>query len=108
MQLSVRYMRARLAPAAVAVVAALFRPAGWRRSVSLATLVITRTVLLLVGGGIVSYQLLEAKRLHLEQAIELHDLAGVSVISRIERNPGRGASASFNSQALRAAYSPQY
>ena len=106
---SVRYNAApALLPLLWLLLLPFFGRPGWRRSVSLATLVITGTVLLLVGGGIVSYQLLEAKRLHLEQAIELHDLAGVSVISGTDVIPDEAKSASFSSEALRAAYSPEY
>jgi hypothetical protein len=79
---------------------------GWRRSVILATLAITGTALLLVGGGLVSYQFLDAKRLHLEQAIELYDLAGISVMSGTDIIPDEAKGADFSSQALRAAYSP--
>jgi hypothetical protein len=79
---------------------------GWRRSVGMATLAITGTALLLVGGGLVSYQLLDAKRIHLEQAIELYDLAGISVISGADVIPDEAKRANFSLQALRAAYSP--
>src|SRR5262252_9184809 len=79
---------------------------GWRRSVGMATLTIIGTALLLVGGRLVSYQLLDAKRLHLEQAIELYDLAGISVISGADVIPDEAKSTNFSSQALRAAYSP--
>jgi hypothetical protein len=79
---------------------------GWRRSVGSATLAITGTALLLVGGGLVSYKLLDAKRIHLEQAIELYDLAGISVISGADVIPDEAKGANFSSQALRAAYSP--
>jgi len=79
---------------------------GWRRSVGMATLAITVTALLLVGGRLVSYQLLDAKRIHLEQAIELYDLAGISVISGVDVIPDEAKRANFSSQALRAAYSP--
>lgn len=79
---------------------------GWRRSVGVATLAIIGTALLLVGGRLVSYQLLEAKQLHLEQAIELYDLAGISVISAADVIPEEAKGANFSSQALRAAYSP--
>jgi hypothetical protein len=79
---------------------------GWRRSVGVATLAIIGTALLLVGGRLVSYQLLEAKRIHLEQAIELFDLAGISVISGANVIPDEAKRANFSSEALRAAYSP--
>jgi hypothetical protein len=54
---------------------------GWRCNVGIATIAIIGTGLLLVGDRLVSYRLLEAKQTHLEQAIELFDLAGISVIS---------------------------
>jgi hypothetical protein len=79
---------------------------GWRRSVGVATLAIIGTALLLVGGRLVSYQLLDAKRMHLEQSIELYDLAGISVISGADVIPHEAKGANFSSQALRAAYSP--
>jgi hypothetical protein len=79
---------------------------GWRRSVGMAMLAITATALLLVGGGLVSYQLLDAKRIHLEQAIELFDLAGISVLSGADVIPDEAKRANFSSQSLRAAYSP--
>ena len=79
---------------------------GWRRSVGVATLAIAGTALLLVGGRLVTYQLLDAKRIHLEQAIELYDLAGISVISGADVIPDEAKSTNFSSQALRAAYSP--
>jgi hypothetical protein len=79
---------------------------GWRRSVGTATLAIIGTALLLVGGRLVSYQLLDAKRIHLEQAIELFDLAAISVISGADVIPDEAKRANFSSQALRAAYSP--
>lgn len=81
---------------------------GWRRSVGITALAITGTALLLVGGGLVSYQLLDAKRLHLEQVIELYDLAGISVRSGTDVIPDEAKSANFSSEALRAAYSPEY
>jgi hypothetical protein len=79
---------------------------GWRRSVGVATLAIIGTALLLVGDRLVSYQLLGARRIHLEQAIELFDLAGISVISGADVIPDEAKRANFSSQALRAAYSP--
>jgi hypothetical protein len=79
---------------------------GWRRSVGVATLAVTGTALLLVGDRLVSYQLLEAKQIHLEQAIELYDLAGISVISGADVIPDEAKRANFSPQALRAAYSP--
>ena len=79
---------------------------GWRRSVGMATLAISGTALLLVGGRLVSYQLLDAKRIHLEQAIELYDLAGISVISGADVIPDEAKRANFSSQVLRTAYSP--
>jgi hypothetical protein len=79
---------------------------GWRRSMAVATIAIIGTGLLLVGGRLVSYQLLEAKRIHLEQAIELFDLAAISVISGADVIPDEAKRANFSSQALRAAYSP--
>jgi hypothetical protein len=83
-----------------------FGQPGWRRSVGMGALAIIGTGFLLVGGQLVSYQLLEAKRIHLEQAIELFDLAGISVISGADVIPDEAKTANFTSQALRAAYSP--
>ena len=83
-----------------------FSRPGWRRSVGMATLAIIGTGLLLVGDRLVSYQLLDAQRLHLEQAIELYDLAGISVISGADVIPDEAKGANFSSQALRAAYGP--
>jgi hypothetical protein len=85
-----------------------FRRSGWRRSVGIATLAILGTGLLLVGGQLVSYQLLDAKRIYPEQVIELYDLAGISVISGTDVIPAEAKSANFSSEALRAAYSPEY
>jgi len=79
---------------------------GWRRSVGMATLAIIGPALFLVGGRLVSYQLLDAKRIHLEQAIELFDLAAISIISGADVIPDEAKSANFTSQALRASYSP--
>jgi hypothetical protein len=79
---------------------------GWRRSVGMGALAIIGTALLLVGGRLVSYQLLEAKRIPLEQFIELYDLAGISVISGDDVIPDEAKGTNFSSQALRAAYSP--
>jgi len=79
---------------------------GWRRNMGIATIAIIGTGLLLVGGRLVSYQLLEAKRIHLEQSIELFDLAAISVISGADVIPDEAKRANFSSQALRAAYSP--
>jgi hypothetical protein len=105
----VRYNAApALLPLLWLVLLPFFARPGWRRSLSLSTLAITGTALLLVGGGIVSYQLLDAKRLHLEQAIELHDLAGISIRSGTDVIPDEAKSASFSAKALRAAYSPEY
>jgi hypothetical protein len=81
---------------------------GWRRNIGIATIAIVGTGLLWVGGQLVSYQLLEAKRLHLEQAIELYDLAGITVISGTDVIPDEAKTANFSSEALRAAYSPEY
>jgi hypothetical protein len=83
-----------------------FGQPGWRRSVGMATLAIIGTGLLLVGGQLVSYQLLEAKRIHLEQALELYDLAAISVRSGADVIPDEAKRANFSSQALQAAYSP--
>src|SRR5499427_972256 len=85
-----------------------FRRSGWRRSVGMAALAITGTALLLVGGGLVSYQLLDAKRIYPEQVIELYDLAGISVRLGTDVIPAEAKSANFSSEALRAAYSPEY
>jgi len=74
---------------------------GWRRGVGMAALAITGTALLLVGG-----RLLGATRIHLEQAIELYDLAGISVISGADVIPNEAKRANFSPQGLRAAYSP--
>jgi hypothetical protein len=79
---------------------------GWRRNMGIATVAIIGTGLLLVGGRLVSYRFLETKRIHLEQAIELFDLAAISVISGADVIPEEAKRASFSSQALRAAYSP--
>jgi len=79
---------------------------GWRRNMGIATIAIVGTGLLWVGGQLVSYQLLEAKRIHLEQATELFDLAAISVISGADVIPDEAKRANFSSQALRAAYSP--
>src|SRR5262249_2313897 len=79
---------------------------GWRRNMGIATIAIIGTGLLLVGGRLVSYQLLEAKRIHLEQSIELFDLAAISVISGADVIPDEAKRANFSLQALRAAYSP--
>lgn len=83
-----------------------FPRSGWRRSIGIATIAITGTGLLLVGDQLISYKLLEAKRIHLEQAIELFDLAGISVISGADVIPDEAKRANFSSQGLRAAYSP--
>ena len=79
---------------------------GWRRNMGTATIAIIGTGLLFVGGQLVSYQLLAAKRIHLEQAIELFDLAGISIISGADVIPDEAKTANFGSQALRASYSP--
>jgi hypothetical protein len=83
-----------------------FERPGWRRSVIMGTLAITGTTLLLAGGGLVSYQFLGAKRIHLEQAIQLYDLAGISVITGTDVIPDEAKRANFSSVALRGAYSP--
>jgi hypothetical protein len=74
--------------------------------VGIATIAIIGTGLLLAGDRLVSYQVLEAKQTHLEQAIELFDLAGISVISGADVIPEEAKRANFSSQALRAVYSP--
>ena len=79
---------------------------GWRRNMGTATTALIGTGLLFVGGQLVAYQLLDARRIHLEQAIELFDLAGISVISGADVIPDQAKRANFSSQALRAAYSP--
>jgi len=81
---------------------------GWRRNMGTATFAIIGTGLLFIGGQLVSYQLLDAKRVHPEQVIELYDLAGISVISGTDVIPDEAKSANFSSEALRAAYSPEY
>jgi hypothetical protein len=103
----VRYNAApALLPLLWLVLLPFFGRPGWRPSVGIATLSVTGTALLLVGGGLVSYQLLDARRIHLEQAIELYDLAGISVRSGADVIPDEAKGANFSSQALRAAYSP--
>jgi hypothetical protein len=79
---------------------------GWRRNVGIAAIAIIGAALLFVGGQLVSYQVLEARRIHLEQAVELFDLAAISVISGADVIPDEAKRANFSSQALRAAYSP--
>jgi hypothetical protein len=79
---------------------------GWRRNMGIATVAVIGTGLLLLGDRLVSYKLLEARQFHLEQAIELYDLAGISVISGADVIPEEAKRASFSPQALRAAYSP--
>jgi hypothetical protein len=82
------------------------RPGWWRRTVGIGALAVIGTGLLLVGGRVVSYDLMKATRIHFEQAIELYDLAGISVKSGVDVIPEQAKGANFSSQALRAAYSP--